>query len=288
MLKRFEKYLVYEKRYTLNTVKAYIKDIEQFYEFCNTSEDTVIKEPSKIREWIIYMIEEKNLDKRSINRKISSLSIYYKYLIRNNIIDQSPIDKINKPKTTPKLPEFIPEEHFDNFEQLFTDDFSGIRDRMILEILYITGIRRIELVTMTDSDIDFGRKTIKVMGKRQKERLIPIPDYLAERILKYVKMKAEFSGEPNMAFILTDKKKPANEKYIYRKVRKYLSMMTSTEKKSPHILRHSFATHLLNNGADLNSIKELLGHSDLSATQVYTHNTFEKLNKIYKQAHPRA
>lgn len=288
MIERFEKYLVYEKRYSPNTVKAYIRDIEQFYEFCKENSETVITESNRIREWIISMLEEQKISKRSVNRKISSLSIFYKYLIKTNKIQESPIDKINKPKMSAKIPEFIPEEHFDNFEQLFSDDFAGYRDRMILEILYITGIRRIELVTMKDQDIDFGRKTIRVMGKRQKERFIPIPDYLADRISKYLKLKAEFLEQSKMAFILTDKKTAANEKYIYRKVKKYLGMMTTIDKKSPHILRHTFATHLLNNGADLNAIKELLGHANLSATQVYTHNSFEKLNKIYKQAHPRA
>ncbi len=288
MIKSFEKYLSEEKRYSQNTVKAYIRDIQEFYEFSGIDETKINENYKIIKAWIMDLSDRRKLSKRTINRKISSLNTYYKFLIRIGKTKTNPIDKINKPKTSKRLPEFIPEEHFDNFEDLFSDDFSGFRDRMILEILYMTGMRRSELVNLKPSDIDLSRKTIKVTGKRNKERYIPIPDYLAGQIEKYYSFINKKGYKKNLAFILTDQGKAANEKYIYRKVKKYLTLMTTVNKKSPHTLRHSFATHLLNNGADLNAIKELLGHAGLTATQVYTHNTFEKINKIYKLAHPRA
>lgn len=288
MIKSFEKYLSEERRYSQNTAKAYTGDIHEFYEFSGTDESKINENYKIIKTWIIDMSERRKLSKRSINRKISSLNTFYKYLIKKGKTKVNPVDKINKPKMSKRLPEFIPEEHFDNFEDLFTDDFSGFRDRMILEILYMTGMRRGELVTLKPSDIDLSIKTIKVTGKRNKERYIPITDYLSGQIEKYYSLIRQKGFNKNLAFILTNQGKPANEKYIYRKVKKYLTLMTTINKKSPHTLRHSFATHLLNNGADLNAIKELLGHTGLTATQVYTHNTFEKINKIYKLAHPRA
>lgn len=287
MLNNFKKYLLLEKRYSHHTSIAYLKDIEQLYEHVQTDTSEIISNPDVIRNWIVFLMEN-NISKKTVNRKISSLKTFYKYLIRQNLIENNPLDKITPPKTPKRLPEFIPENDFDEFTLLFTDNFSGLRDKLIIEILYLTGIRRSELVNLNNNSIDFYNKQIKVLGKRQKERIIPITDYLADQILKYNKFKQEFKNFDKTALILTDKGKPVYDSFIYRTVKKYLSKITTIEKKSPHVLRHTFATHLLNNGADLNAIKELLGHSNLSATQIYTHNTFEKLNEIYKQAHPRA
>ncbi len=288
MIKAFEKYLLLEKRYSQHTVTAYIKDIQQLHSYAQTPLSEIITDYRIIKSWIISLSEEAKIDKRSINRKISSLKSFYKYLIRQKIIEKNPLDKINTLKTPKKLPEFIPEQDFKHLEQLFSDDFSGIRDRLIIEMLYLTGMRRSELTKLENQDIDMSKRQIKVLGKGQKWRIIPITDYLSDLILKYQKNKEKLAKSDKRAFFLTDKGKPVYDKYIYRIVKKYLSIMTTIDKKSPHTLRHTFATHLLNNGADLNAIKELLGHANLSATQIYTHNSFEQLNKIYKQAHPRA
>ncbi|MBN2663673.1 MAG: tyrosine-type recombinase/integrase [Bacteroidales bacterium] len=287
MLNNFKKYLLLEKRYSSHTSIAYLKDIEQLYEYVKVNPDEIISDSNIIRNWIVYLMEN-NISKKTVNRKISALKTFYRYLIRQNLIEYSPLDKITSPKMPKRLPEFIPESDFDNFKNLFPDNFSGLRDQLIIEILYLTGIRRSELINLNNNSIDFSNKQIKVLGKRQKERIVPITDYLADQILKYNNFKKGLKSFDKMALILTDKGKPVYDSFIYRTVKKYLSKMTTIEKKSPHTLRHTFATHLLNNGADLNAIKELLGHSNLSATQIYTHNTFEKLNEIYKQAHPRA
>ncbi len=287
MIKDFEKYLLLEKRFSKHTVTAYVNDLKQFYKFSDISEIEIIKEHRVIRNWIVYL-NENNISNRSINRKISTLKTFYRYLIKKGKIKTNPLEKIIVPKITKELPEFVSEASFDIMENIFGTDFQGVRDKIIIETLYLTGIRRAELVALQNNQIDMSNRHIKVIGKRQKERIIPITDYLANQIKNYNDKKKELEQYDKLAFILTNKGKPAYDKFIYRTVNKYLSLMTTLNKKSPHILRHTFATHLLNNGADLNAIKELLGHSNLSATQIYTHNSFEKLNKIYKQAHPRA
>ena len=287
MIENFKKYLLLEKRFSEHTVVAYVNDLKQFYKFANISENEIIETHHLIRAWIVNLLDN-NISKRSINRKISSLKTFYKYLLRQNKIEINPLEKIATPKTSKNLPEFVPETDFKLLDKLFSDDFSGIRDRIVFETLYLTGIRRAELVSLKNSQIDISNSQIKVIGKRKKERLIPISDYLLKKITYYNKKKKEIAEFDKVAFILTDKGKPAYDKFIYRIVQKYLAQITTINKKSPHILRHTFATHLLNNGADLNAIKELLGHANLSATQIYTHNSFKKLNSIYKQAHPRA
>jgi integrase/recombinase XerC len=225
----------------------------------------------------------------SINRKISSLKSFYKYLLKEKIVDINPVEKIIRLKTKKKLPEFLSNQDTDNLlgEELFEDNFEGYRDKLIVEILYCTGIRREELINLKTRDIDTEKKTIKVTGKRNKQRIIPYPSGLDETILKYrdelyaLNFNSEF-------LIITKKGEKAYPNLIYRIVKKYISSISTLSKTSPHILRHTYATQMLNNGADINAVKELLGHANLSATQIYTHNTFEKLTKIYKQAHPRA
>jgi len=241
-----------------------------------------------VRKWIIYLYNN-NISPRSINRKISSLKKFYKFLIQNQIIEINPFDKVILPKINKKIPEFIKQEDItDLFDQIyFPENFKGLRDKLVLELLYGSGMRLSELINLKEQDIDFTDLTIRVLGKRNKERIIPFPKYLSNGITRYIMSKNE--GGLNCDFLfVTIKGKKTYPKLIYRIVTNYLGLVTTNENKNPHTLRHSYATHLLNNGADLNAIKELLGHANLSATQIYTHNTFKKLNKIYKLAHPRA
>jgi len=234
---------------------------------------------------------EKEYSSLSVNRKISTLKTFYKFMQRQGYIKSNPMDKVVSPKIKKKLPLFIEEKHItallDDFS--FGNDFPGIRNRTIIETFYNTGIRLSELIGIQNFDIDLYNNTIKVLGKRQKERIIPIHSSFAKSLKEYIEIKKSyFTTLDHNYFFVTDKGEKLYEKFVYRVVNKYLTMVTTIEKKSPHVLRHTFATHMLNHGADLNAIKELLGHANLSATQVYTHNTFEKLKTIYKQAHPRA
>jgi integrase/recombinase XerC len=287
------KYLKFEKRYSTHTVCAYINDLHQFTSFVQSKPqknklDIALADFQLIRDWIIHLYN-KQLSPRSIKRKISSLKKFYNFLLREQLIDKNPIDKISLPKTDKKLPEFIKQNEISIlFEKIhFPDTFTGQRDRLILNILYSTGIRLSELIRLKEQDINTKNNTLKVLGKRNKERIIPFPETLTSNISSYIKIKKE-KNLSNPYLLVTEKGAETYPKLIYRIVVKYLSMITTNEQKSPHTLRHTYATHLLNNGADLNAIKELLGHASLSATQIYTHNTFKKLNKIYKQAHPRA
>lgn len=287
------KYLQFERRYSAHTVSAYTNDIYQFTDFVKSQVQKDEIDLTKIdfrtiRDWIIYLYNN-NQSPRSIKRKISSLRKFYGFLLREQLIASNPTDKITLPKTDNKLPEFIKQDEilklFDN--EFFSNDFSGQRDQLVIELLYGTGIRLSELINLTEKDINLNNNTIKVLGKRNKERIIPFPKStnLLIKLYQEEKAKKDFKAP---YLIVTGKGAKSYPKLIYRIVTKYLTFITTNEKKSPHTLRHSYATHLLNNGADLNAIKELLGHANLSATQIYTHNTFKKLNKIYKQAHPRA
>jgi len=291
-IESFFKYLKYEKRYSLHTIRAYIDDLNQFQNYQKETfpEFSFAEDINHhlIRNWIVQL---KNNDRssRTINRKISSLKKYCKYLLSNDILEQNPFDKIINPKVQKKLPTFINASEISKISEVieFEHNLTGKRNLLILEILYCTGMRLSELVNLRETDIDISSGTLKVLGKRNKERIIPFPANLKPIIADYMQEKTNCNyNTPYL--IVTNKGEKAYPKLIYRVVKKYLSLLTTNEKKSPHILRHTFATHLLNNGADLNAIKELLGHTNLSATQIYTHNTFKKLNQIYKQAHPRA
>ena len=232
--------------------------------------------------------KEERLNPTSINRKIASLRSFYNFLRKRKQIDQDPTKQLSALKTKKKLPAFVEEKSmemlFDVVE--FSDDFEGFRDKIILELLYGTGIRLSELVGLETSDLDLSGKTIRVFGKRSKERMIPISGSLATLLANYLSQRAP--EENTRCLILTDKGKAAYPVFIQRIVKKYLSAVTTLSQKSPHILRHTYATHLLNRGADLNAIKELLGHANLAATQIYTHNSIEKLKKTHQQAHPKA
>jgi integrase/recombinase XerC len=295
LTEKFLQYIKYEKRYSPNTCIAYKNDLEQFYTFISDTYE--ISEIEKInhqmiRSWLTLLMES-GIQARSINRKITTLKSFYKYLLRENVVTINPTIKIISPKTPKKLAVFVEEANmqalFKNDD--FSDEYSQVRDFLILEVFYDTGIRLSELINLKQEDIDFINLTLKVLGKRNKERIIPITKPLKDKILFFIETKERqgiISKEKENFIFLTKFGKKVYPELVYRVVNYYLSGITTINKKSPHVLRHTFATHMLNNGADLNAIKEILGHSNLSATQVYTHNTINKLKSIYKQAHPRA
>ncbi len=289
---KFLEYLKYEKRYSQHTVDAYTRDINSFVHFQQIfNPDISIIDGVDyrfVRSWIVYL-HKKQLSNRTINRKITGVKRFYKYLLSEGIVLQNPFDQVVSLKITKKLPSFVKEEEINRISDFvqFNNDFKSKRDKLVIEILYCTGMRRSELINIKEADIDTKLRTVKVTGKRNKQRLIPFPSSLIEIVNDYLQKKRE-SAFTDTHLILTDKGKKAYPHMIYRIVNKYLTLITTIQQKSPHVLRHTYATHLLNNGADLNAIKELLGHKNLSATQIYTHNTFRKLTNIYKQAHPRA
>jgi integrase/recombinase XerC len=241
-----------------------------------------------IRSWLVHLIEQEVVA-RSVNRKLSTLKSFYKFLIREGELVENPIHKITPPKTSKHLPVFVEKDKMETlFDKIaFGEGYPGIRDKMIMEMFYSTGMRLSELVNLKETDLDFHHDTIKVLGKRNKERLIPFSKKFETLLKSYLDCKKISFGEVNDLF-LTDRGRKVYSKMIYNIVIKHLSAVTTLGKKSPHVLRHTFATHLLNNGAELNAVKELLGHASLAATQVYTHNTIDKLKRIYKQAHPKA
>ncbi len=289
----FLQYLQIEKRYSPHTVRSYSNDLEQFFSFLgaqNLSLDPTVVTSHDIRAWIVSLLEG-NYTAVSVHRKISCLRVFYRYMRKEGILKSDPLEKVVMPKRRKTLPVFVEESAMDNLldKYNFWDGFPGVRDRTIVEMLYMTGMRRAELIGLHDQDVDFGTGTLKVTGKRNKQRIIPFVESFGERLREYIRLRnSEYEKRAEGWFFITDKGNKLYDKYVYNVVERYLAMVTTIEKKSPHILRHTFATHMLNRGADLNSIKELLGHANLSATQIYTHNTFEKLKNIYKQAHPRA
>ncbi|MCO6500177.1 MAG: tyrosine recombinase XerC [Vicingus serpentipes] len=284
-------YLSHQKRYSKHTITAYKKDLEQFQLFLDKEyEITQAKQVTSliIRSWIVHLIEG-GINTRSINRKLSTLKSFFKYLLKNELVKNNPLLKVTAPKTSKRLPVFVGENEMNNlFENIsFNNDFEGLRDQLILELFYSSGIRLSELIELQLNSSDKHNNTIRVIGKRNKERIIPLAKNVNSIFTQYLLIRKEVNPSNNYIF-LTKKGEKIYPKLVYRIVNHYLSMVTTTSKKSPHVLRHTFATHMLNNGADLNSIKELLGHANLSATQVYTHNTIEKLKNIHKQAHPKA
>lgn len=287
----FIAYLEKEKRYARHTLISYKNDLDQFHAFCreNGSEDMDLYF-KMIRSWVVDLME-KDYSPRSVHRKLSSLRSYCKFLIRLGELETNPVENVLKPKINKRVPSFIDVQGINKLldEHEFGEDYSGIRNKLIINLLYQTGMRRNELIGLNLDSLDLVQSSIKVLGKRDKERLIPIGRDLVEELSLYLlERNKQFPEKKEPALLLTDRGERVYEKLIYRVVNHYLGFITTLEKKSPHLLRHTFATHMLNEGADLNSIKELLGHANLSATQVYTHNTFEKLKSIYKQAHPRA
>ncbi|MCT4614904.1 MAG: tyrosine-type recombinase/integrase [Marinifilaceae bacterium] len=287
----FIDYLQYEKRSSSHTVVAYSNDLEQFFSFLSCDSNIVsIKNITyrDIRRWIVNLIDQGKTS-RTVNRKLSSLKSFYLYLLRLELLEINPLERVVAPKIGKKLPVFVDTYAMDLFKDLeYPKNYKGVRDRLVVEMFYQTGLRLSELMNLKHIDIYLGSSLLKVLGKRNKERLVPISDNLRTLLDEYFIVKQREFGEEEDFLFLTDKGKPAYEKLLYRIVTGQLSKITTLSKRSPHVLRHSFATHLLNNGAELNAVKELLGHSDLSATQIYTHTSFELLNKVYMQAHPRA
>ena len=283
----FLKYIEFEKRYSKHTLISYNTDLTQFLNFLHTEyEISDVSEISHqiIRSWISSMLDS-GISSRSVNRKITTLKSFYKYLMQEDEVIENPTQKIISPKNAKKLPVFVEKSKMDELlsEIEFPDTFEGERDKLIIDVFYMTGMRLSELLGIKKEDIDFSKSSIKVLGKRNKERIIPLSINLLNQLKKFSE-----KHKINSYFFVNFDGKKLSAKNIYNIVNKYLGMVSSLEKKSPHILRHTFATHMLNNGADINAIKEILGHANLSATQVYTHNTIEKLKTIYKQAHPRA
>lgn len=285
-------YLSKEKKYSQLTIKSYLSNINSFerylYEFHSAIELKFVNY-SLIRSWIVYLVENKNSNS-SVNRKISSLKSFYKFLLKIKVINQNPLLKHKSLKTSKKVQIPFSEKElnevfeFNNFE----NDFEGVRNRLIIELFYTTGIRRAELIDLKENNIDLSNKVVKVLGKRNKERLIPLLNCTVDLIKLYLdKKKGGSFNESTDVLILSKKGNKVSESFVYRLINDYFSNVSQKVKKSPHVLRHSFATHLLNNGADLNSVKELLGHSSLSSTQIYTHSSLSELQKVYKSAHPR-
>lgn len=293
MVDSFLKFLAYEKRYSKHTISSYSNDLSQFFAFIyQFDEDLPVEniDYAVVRAWIVSLVEQ-GITPRSINRKISTLRTFFKFLMRNGIIERDPAFNIKILKTKKQLPRFVNENEMTAlFERAeFPDDFEGWRDRTILELLYGSGIRLSELITLKPSDINDFDLNLKVMGKRNKERLIPFTKNLKWVLDRYrSKKKEKFACNSDEQLIVSNNGGPCYPMLIYRIVKKYLDQFTTIDKRSPHALRHTFATHLLNKGADLNAVKELLGHSSLAATQVYTHNSLEKLKKSFEQAHPKA
>lgn len=288
----FLKYIKFEKRGSLHTATAYEGDLTQFYNYLASEQITDWTQVTSkhIRQWMVNMLDG-GLTARSVNRKVATLKSFYRFLLREGIADTNPTEKIVSAKTPKRLPVFVREKEMDTLldDVPFDESYEGERNHLIVDLFYATGMRLSELVGLKDADIDLSGDVIKVTGKRNKQRIVPFSNNTREAIIKYLSVRHQHFGDTNQPnFLLTSKGAPIYTKLVYRVVKKYLTLVTTVGKKSPHVLRHSFATALLNNGAELNAIKELLGHSSLAATQVYTHNTFEKLNSIYKQAHPRA
>jgi len=293
MVELFLKYLQNEKRYSNHTVISYKNDLTQFSDYLDTTyqiSSPLQADHTLIRSWMLTLMEQK-LEPKSVNRKIACLKSYYKFFLKTGEITKDPTLKIKSLKVKKALPTFVEEQSLvqllDHFQ--FTDDFHGWRDKLIMELLYGTGMRLSELIDLKEENVSSYENTLRVFGKGSKERIIPLNKSLVNLILVYKSKKSALVSENlSNCLIVTDSGEQLYPMFVYRTVRKYLDAVTTVDKRSPHTLRHSFATHLLNKGADLNAIKDLLGHTSLAATQVYTHNSFEKLKAIFDQAHPKS
>ena len=292
-LKSFQDYLQLEKNYSLHTVNAYVNDLIFFQEFLkNNFEQENLDDVnySLIRSWIISMVDN-GISNSSVNRKVSSLKSFYKFLLKIKQIESSPLLKHNSLKTPKKIQIPFSEKELDNVLNhiKYPEGFDGIRDKLIIDLFYTTGVRRTELINLKLQNVDLLKNTLKVLGKRNKERIIPILPIISKEIKFYLSERAQIESiKDGEYFFLMLKGVKLNDSFVYRLINYYFSNVSEKVKKSPHILRHTFATHMLNNGADLNSIKELLGHSSLASTQVYTHNSLAELKKVYGDAHPRS
>ena len=286
-------YLKFQKRYSRHTLISYENDLNVFKVFLEQEFGEVSAEgvkPAFVRTWLASL-KEQGHSSRTINRKISSLRSLFKHLLKKEIISESPMGSISSPKNAKRLPQFVDQKDMDTlFTHVeFSNDWQGATERLMIQILYNCGLRQAELISLQQNHIDLSNAVIKVLGKGNKERIIPISSELKRSLQDYMQLKLHtFPDIPPRHLLLNKRGKKLYPRYVYDVVKKYLSLVTTIEKKSPHVLRHSFATHLTNNGADINAIKELMGHSSLAATQIYTHNSIEKLKSVYKKAHPKA
>ncbi len=288
----FLDYLRYERNYSEKTILAYGEDISQLLEFCG--QEKVFFTPSEvkpelIREWMVSLMD-KGYTATSVNRKLSSLRSFYKYLLRQGEVTVNPLSKIVGPKKKKPLPSFLKESEMNKLldETDFGDGFKGCRDRLIVEMFYATGMRLSELIGLDDKDVDFSASLVKVLGKRNRQRLIPFDNELRSEMRNYVNVRNETVSGRSAAFFIRENGERLYKNLVYNLVRRNLSKVVTLKKRSPHVLRHTFATVMLNNNAELGAVKELLGHASLATTEIYTHTTFEELKKVYKQAHPRA
>ncbi|MES2431792.1 MAG: tyrosine-type recombinase/integrase [Bacteroidota bacterium] len=293
-IQAFLDYLKFEKRYSQHTIISYQTDLTAFFDFIEidfaTTDITAIA-PGFIRSWLAQL-KNGGMESKSINRKISALKSFFKYQLKKGVLQTTPMTTIISPKVKKRLPQFVSEKDTDTLFTYveFPDTWEGRTHKLLLEIFYNTGMRQAELVNLKESQIDKGNSSIKVLGKGNKERVLPVSNELMQSVLSYMADKRKlFETFDSVVLLINLKGKKLYPKYVYNVVKKYLNETDTTiDKRSPHVLRHTFATHLMNNGADLNAVKELLGHSSLAATQVYTHNTIEKLKDVYKKAHPKA
>ncbi len=292
-IESFLHFLRFEKRSSSHTISAYESDLSQFANFLE--QECELNNPEEatfllIRSWIVKMMEE-GTGPRSINRKITTLRSFFKYLQRQGVVKSNPLTRIQGPKAPSRLPVFVEQDKMDKLltDIEFGDDYEGKMKRLIVEVFYNTGMRLSELIELKIKNIDLYTASLKVLGKRNKERIIPLGKPLLELMKEYIEIRKESKADKSEELLFVNEKgKKLTRTFVYRAINFYLGLVTTLEKKSPHVLRHTFATHMLNNGADLNAIKELLGHANLSATQIYTHNSIEKLKNIHKQAHPKA
>ena len=293
LIEKFLDYLQLEKNYSSNTLSAYKRDLIQYNKFIIDNNGNLKIENADykiIRSWIVSMVNS-NISNRSINRKVSSLKSFYKFLIKTETIRSSPLKAHSPLKQSKKIQVPFSQEEINSLldSDFFTNDYKGVLQKSIIAFFYFTGVRRIELINIKESDISLESSTIKVMGKRSKERIIPILPKLKKSIKFYREIKSKLIGNTSFEYLFISKNgKQLSEKFVYRTVNEYFKLVSPKIKKAPHVLRHSFATHLINEGADINSVKELLGHSSLSATQVYSHTSMERIKEVFKNSHPRA
>lgn len=292
LIESFLDYLRFERNYSEKTILAYGNDLNQLQVFIQKRFGKFAPEEVKseqIREWIVLLMDD-GCSPSSVNRKLSSIRSFYRFLLKKRYVDVDPLCKIVGPKKNKKLPYFLNEAQMDRLldDADFGGGFNGCRDRLVIEMFYATGMRLSELIELNDVDIDFSSSLLKVVGKRNKERLIPFGDELREQILKYIDIRDEAVLRTDDAFFIRENGKRLYPVLVYNIVKRNLSKVTTLKKKSPHVLRHTFATSMLNHEAELGAVKELLGHKSLATTEIYTHVTFEELKKVYKQAHPRA
>lgn len=293
LIEKFLDYLQLEKNYSSNTLTAYKRDLIQYNKFIIENNGNLEIENADykiIRSWIVSMVNS-NISNRSINRKVSSLKSFYKFLIKTDTIKSSPLKAHSPLKQSKKIQVPFSQEEINSLldSDFFTNDYKGVLQKSIIAFFYFTGVRRIELINIKESDISLESSTIKVMGKRSKERIIPILPKLKKSLKYYREIKSKYNGNTSSEYLFILKNgKQLSEKFVYRTVNEYFKLVSPKIKKAPHVLRHSFATHLINEGADINSVKELLGHSSLSATQVYSHTSMERIKEVFKNSHPRA